>query len=60
MEEVDPASGKLSAVIDGVLRANTFARQAEVAVLRTERGPSNRFSGCVEARNDRGRMLTGS
>lgn len=30
VEDVDATSGKLPAIIDGVLKANTFARQAEV------------------------------
>ena len=36
MEDVDKESGKLPAVIDGVLKANTFARQAEVQAWEQE------------------------
>ena len=36
MEDVDRESGKLPAVIDGVLKANTFARQAEVQAWEQE------------------------
>ena len=36
MEDVDRTSGKLPAVIDGVLKANTFARQAEVQAWEQE------------------------
>ena len=36
MEDVDRTSGKLPAVIDGVLKANTFARQAEVKAWEQE------------------------
>ena len=35
-EDVDKTSGKLPAVIDGVLKANTFARQAEVQAWEQE------------------------
>ena len=36
MEDVDRTSGKLPGVIDGVLKANTFARQAEVKAWEQE------------------------
>lgn len=36
IEVVDKSSGKLSAVVDGVLRANTFAKQAEVQAWEQE------------------------
>lgn len=36
MENVDKSSGKLSAVVDGVLRANTFAKRAEVQAWEQE------------------------
>ena len=36
---VDPTQGKLPAVIDGVLKANTFARQAEVQAWEQEMTP---------------------
>ena len=36
MEDVDRTSGKLPAIIDGVLKANTFARQAEVQAWEQE------------------------
>ncbi len=39
VEEVDRSSGKLPAVIDGVLKANTFARQAEVQAWEQEMTP---------------------
>ena len=38
-DEVDPSSGKLPTVIDGILRANTFARQAEVQAWEQEMTP---------------------
>ena len=36
---VDPTKGKLPAIIDGVLKANTFARQAEVQAWEQEMTP---------------------
>lgn len=39
VEDVDPTGGKLPAVIDGVLKANTFARQAEVQAWEQEMVP---------------------
>ena len=36
---MDPTAGKLPAVIDGVLRANTFAKQAEVKAWEQEMTP---------------------
>lgn len=36
VEVKDATSGKLSAVIDGILKANTFARQAEVQAWEQE------------------------
>ena len=36
---VDPGNGKLAAVVDGVLKANTFARQAEVKAWEQEYTP---------------------
>lgn len=36
VENVDPTSGKLPKIIDGVLKANTFARQAEVQAWEQE------------------------
>ena len=39
VEEVDKSSGKLPAVVDGVMRANTFARQAEVQAWEQEITP---------------------
>lgn len=36
VEDVDRTSGKLPGVIDGVLKANTFARQAEVKAWEQE------------------------
>ena len=39
VKEVDPSSGKLPSVIDGVLKANTFARQAEVQAWEQEMIP---------------------
>ena len=39
VENVDPAAGKLPAVVDGVLKANTFARQAEVQAWEQEMTP---------------------
>ena len=36
VKDVDRTSGKLPAVIDGVLKANTFARQAEVQAWEQE------------------------
>lgn len=39
VEEVDRSSGKLSSAIDGVLKANTFARQAEVKAWEQEMIP---------------------
>lgn len=39
VRDVDPSSGKLPAVIDGVLKANTFATQAEVKAWEQEITP---------------------
>ena len=39
VEDVDRSSGKLPAVIDGILKANTFARQAEVQAWEQEMTP---------------------
>ena len=39
VEKVDPTSGKLPAIIEGVLKANTFARQAEVQAWEQEITP---------------------
>lgn len=39
IENVDPTSGKLPAIIDGVLKANSFARQAEVQAWEQEMVP---------------------
>ncbi len=39
VEDVDPAAGKLPAIVDGVLKANTFARQAEVQAWEQEMTP---------------------
>ena len=39
VNDVDKTSGKLPAVIDGVLKANTFARQAEVQAWEQEMTP---------------------
>lgn len=39
IEDVDPTSGKLPAVIDGLLKASTFARQAEVQAWEQEMVP---------------------
>lgn len=39
VEAVDPTAGKLPAVIDGVLKANTFAKQAEVKAWEQEMTP---------------------
>ncbi|KAL8668902.1 MAG: hypothetical protein Q9168_006488 [Polycauliona sp. 1 TL-2023] len=36
IDDVDKGSGKLSAVVDGVLKANTFAKQAEVQAWEQE------------------------
>ena len=36
VENVDRTSGKLPAVIDGIMKANTFARQAEVKAWEQE------------------------
>ena len=38
-EDIDPTSGKLPAIINGVLKANTFARQAEVQAWEQEMIP---------------------
>ncbi|KAL8927901.1 MAG: hypothetical protein Q9172_001127 [Xanthocarpia lactea] len=39
IDNVDKSSGKLPAVVDGVLKANTFARQAEVQAWEQEITP---------------------
>lgn len=39
VDEVDRTNGKLPAVVDGVLNANTFARQAEVQAWEQEITP---------------------
>lgn len=39
LDEIDASQGKLSAVIDGVLKANTFARQAEIQAWEQEMIP---------------------
>ena len=39
LEHVDSNSGKLQSVVDGVLKANTFARQAEVQAWEQEFTP---------------------
>jgi len=39
VDDVDPTVGKLPAVVDGVLKANTFARQAEVQAWEQEMTP---------------------
>lgn len=39
VKDVDPKSGRLPAIIDGVLKANTFARQAEVQAWEQEMTP---------------------
>jgi ubiquitin carboxyl-terminal hydrolase 5/13 len=39
IKEVDRSHGKLPAIIDGVLKANTFARQAEVQAWEQEMTP---------------------
>ena len=39
IEHVDSSSGKLQGVMDGVLKANTFARQAEVQAWEQEFTP---------------------
>ncbi|KAL8725539.1 MAG: hypothetical protein Q9166_007293 [cf. Caloplaca sp. 2 TL-2023] len=39
VEHVDKSSGKLPAVVDGVLKANTFAKQAEVQAWEQEITP---------------------
>lgn len=39
VEDVDRSRGKLPTVIDGVLKANTFARQAEVQAWEQEMTP---------------------
>lgn len=36
VDDVDKTSGKLFAVVDGVLKANTFAKQAEVQAWEQE------------------------
>ena len=36
MEDVDKSSGKLAAVVDGVMKANTFSRQEEVKAWEQE------------------------
>lgn len=36
---MDPTAGKLPDVVDGVLKANTFARQAEVKAWEQEMTP---------------------
>lgn len=39
MQDIDPTEGKLPAVVDGVLKANTFAKQAEVQAWEQEMTP---------------------
>lgn len=39
IRDIDPLSGKLPAVIDGVLKANTFTTQAEVKAWEQEITP---------------------
>ena len=39
VEDIDRSSGKLQAVVDGVLKANTFARQSEVQAWEQEFTP---------------------
>ncbi len=39
IENVDSNSGQLAAVVDGVMKANTFARQAEVEAWEQEMTP---------------------
>ena len=39
VRDIDPSSGKLPTVIDGVLKANTFATQAEVKAWEQEVTP---------------------
>ena len=36
---MDPSAGKLPSIVDGVLKANTFARQAEVQAWEQEMTP---------------------
>ena len=36
VEEVDKSAGKLSAVVDGIMKANTFSRQEEVKAWEQE------------------------
>ena len=52
VEEVNPSSGKLPAVIDGVLKANTFARQAEVQAWEQEMTPCE-HTLCLEQKETR-------
>ena len=52
VKEVDPSSGKLPAVIDGVLKANTFARQAEVQAWEQEITPCE-HTLCLEQKGAR-------
>ena len=52
MEEVDPTSGKLPSVVDGVLKANTFAKQAEVQAWEQEMTPCE-HTLCLEQESAR-------
>ena len=54
VQDVDPTSGRLPAVIDGVLKANTFARQAEVKAWEQELTPCE-HTLCLE--QDIGRKI---
>ena len=38
-ENIDPQQGKLAAVVDGILKASTFAKQAEVKAWEQELTP---------------------
>lgn len=52
MKDVDKTSGKLPRVIDGVLKANTFARQAEVKAWEQEYIPCE-HTLCLEQEQSR-------
>ena len=52
IEDVDSTSGKLPGIVDGVLKANTFARQAEVQAWEQEFTPCE-HTLCLEQENER-------
>lgn len=52
VKNVDPKAGRLPAIVDGVLNANTFARQAEVQAWEQEMTPCE-HTLCLEQESAR-------